>query len=300
MTSLTKSVPPATNRHRLPIPALVVTAVMIYLVGGVRAEGISVSQSLDRSQIPFEDSVHFDLTLQWAGSQTAYLFEGPLSPVLGQLKVQGFTSSISSSGPVGNETTTKRFRYTLVPTSSGQARIESVRIGYVSWPDSIPGELVTEAMTVQVAQPLPPDREESSAGVWLIITGLAVVTLVVVAIVAVRRRRPKEIIKSPQEQFLESLDELKTDAAGDFRKFQTGLYDSLSVFLTARYDIIVDRLGDDEIIAALDATGLNNGQKQQLGTWLVQARQDKFRPVAGNPADIVRLETEIRGYFENL
>ena len=279
---------------------LLAVAFVMNVANHAGAEGISISQSIDRSQIPFEDSVHFDITLKWAGSQTAYLFEGPLSPVLAQLKVRGFTSSISSSGSVGNETTTKRFRYTLVPTTSGLARIESVRISYISWPDSIPGELVTEAMTVQVAPPLPPVQDESTVPVWAIIAGLLVVTGAVAAVVTIRRRRPKEIIKSPQEQFLESLESLKTDAAGDFRKYQTGLYNNLSVFLMARYDIVVGRLGDDEIITALDATGLNDGKKHLLGTWLVRARQDKFRPVAGTPADIVRLETEIRGYFENL
>jgi len=102
------------------------------LAAAVAAEGISVTQSVDRFSIPFEDSVHFEIVLQWDGPQTAYLFPKPLNPTFERLKVRGLTSSISSSGSGEAETTTKKFRYTLIPTASGTGRIEPVTISYLS------------------------------------------------------------------------------------------------------------------------------------------------------------------------
>jgi hypothetical protein len=263
---------------------------------------IAISQSLDRFSIPFEDSVRFDIVLQWQGSQSSYLFTSPLGSSFDRLKVRGFTSSISSTGSGDDEVTTKRFRYTLVPTSAGAATIDPITVSYISWPDSVPGQLLTEAMTVQIAEPLPPVEEDSTVVWWIVIVG-SVVVLGLVASVLVKRsavRHPKEIEKTPVEEFLGRLTALKREAGGDLKKFQVGLYESMAAFLKARFDIESDQLGDDELVSALETTNLNEDQRKHIGQWLVQARQDKFRPVIGAPGETVRLETEIRQFFEKL
>jgi len=263
---------------------------------------IAISQSLDRFHIPFEDSLHFDVVLQWQGPQSSYLFTSPLSPSFDRLKVRGFTSSISSTGSGDDEVTTKRFRYTLVPTSAGAATIDPITVSYISWPDSVPGQLVTEAMTIQIAEPLPPVEEDGAATWWIVIV-CSVAVLGLVAFVLARwsaARQPKEIEKTPVEQFLNRLTALKREAGGDLKKFQVGLYENMVAFLKARYDIESDRLGDNELAGALEATDLNDDQKEQISRWLVQARRDKFRPVVGAPGETIRLETEIRQFFEKL
>lgn len=269
---------------------------------GIRADGIEVSQSLDRFSIPFEDSVHFDIVLRWDGPQSAYLFTKPLSPSFDRLKVRGFTSSIGSTGSGKDEVTTKRFRYTLIPTSSGAAGIDPVAISYISWPDSIPGELVTEAMTVQIAEPLPPVEEGGSSTMWIVIISLVAVGGLVAFILMkqFKAKQPKEIEKTPVEQFLDRLTVLKQEAGGDFKKFQAGLYKILEEFLATRYGINLDGTSDDDMDALLEQTNLNDSQKTQIGRWLVQARRDKFRPVVAAPGETVRLETEIRQFFEKL
>ena len=275
---------------------------MAVCAGWAGAGEIAISQSLDRFRIPFEDSIHFDVVLQWQGPQSSYLFTSPLGPSFDRLKVRGFTSSISSTGSGDDEVTTKRFRYTLIPTSAGAATIDPITVSYISWPDSVPGQLVTEAMTVQVAEPLPPVEEGGGATVWIMVV-LLVVVGGLAAIILVKRsaaKQPKEIEKTPVEQFLDRLTALKREAGGDLKKFQVGLYENLAAFLKARYDVESDRFGDDELADALEVTDLNDDQKEQIGRWLVQARRDKFRPVVGAPGETIRLETEIRQFFERL
>jgi hypothetical protein len=294
------------ERKRKMIPVtrafLLLTLIMAVCSGRACAGEIAISQSLDRFHVPFEDSLHFDIVLEWHGPQSSYLFTRPLGPSFDRLKVRGFTTSVSSTGSGDDEVTTKRFRYTLIPTSAGAATIDPITVSYISWPDSVPGQLVTEAMTVQIAEPLPFIEEDGAATWWLVVVGLAAV-LGLVAFVLVKQsaaRQPKEIEKTPVEQFLDRLTALKREAGGDFKKFQGGLYESLAAFLKVRYNIESDRLGDDELADALEATDLNDDQKEQIGRWLVQARRDKFRPVVGAPGEAIRLETEIRQFFEKL
>jgi len=293
------------ERTRKTIPVtrvfLLLTFIVAVCTGWAWAGEIAISQSLDRFRIPFEDSIHFDVVLQWQGPQSSYLFTSPLGTTFDRLKVRGFTSSISSTGSGDDEVTTKSFRYTLIPTSAGAATIDPITVSYISWPDSVPGQLVTEAMTVQIAEPLPP-VEGGGATVWVMVV-LLVVVGGLAALILVKRsaaREPKEIEKTPVQQFLDRLTALKQEAGGDLKKFQVGLYESMAAFLKARYDIESDRLGDNELVSALEVTDLNDDQREQIGRWLVQARRDKFRPVVGAPGETIRLETEIRKFFEKL
>ena len=184
--------------------------ILLFLILSVSiadASGIGVSQSIDKTEMAFEDVVVLEIELTWQGSQVSYLFNKPLNPVFNQFKVQRFSSSISSSGKNNDERTTKRMKFTLEPTVSGLATIPVLTIEYLAWPDSIPGELVTEMMTVTVAEPLPVVEAETE-GLSVITTITAIVLVLVVAVVVVfvlRRRKPIMVAKLPREDFLESL-----------------------------------------------------------------------------------------------
>ncbi|MEW5995080.1 MAG: hypothetical protein AB1744_11895 [Candidatus Zixiibacteriota bacterium] len=268
----------------------------------VLADGISVSQSVDRFSIPFEDSLQFEIVLEWNGPQSAYLFTNPLDLIFDRLQVRGFTSSISSSGAGENEITTKRFRYTLAPISSGAATIAPVTISFVTWPDSIPVELVTEAMSVQIAEPLPPAAEDGIPLIWIIVIALVLVGGAGVFVLArlARKRKAREVVKAPAQQFLEKLTDIKQNSGGDLKQFQAGLYDSLSAFLLDQYGIMADRLSDEELEQALVSTNLPDSYRVQISQWLIRARQDKFRPVSGTPGEITQLECAVRAVFEKL
>jgi len=290
------------NTLRVIIAFLLTLGLVVTLTGGALGDGIAVSQSLDRFDIPFEDSVHFEIVLQWDGPQSTYLFTKPLSPTFGHLKARGVTSSISSTGSNSEEVTTKKFSYTLIPSSPGTGRIDPITISYISWPDSVPGELVTEAMSVRIAEPARPVSQGGSSIVWLVVaTSLVVLGVVAFTLVKwIKRRKPKEIVKTPVEQFLEDLTVLKRQAGSDLKKFQTGLYKIIVEYLSAKYSINPDGHSDDDIEELLEPTDLSDSQKKQINLWLVQARRDKFRPIAGAPGETIRLETEIRQFFKKL
>jgi len=268
-----------------------------------QAGGISVSQSIDKAEVEFEGIVHLEIELTWPGSQSAYLFDRPLSPDFDGLKVRKFSTSVSSTGSGEKEVTTKKFRYTLVPTSSGQGIIHPIEIAYVTWPDSLPGQLVTEAMMVTIAEPKPvvSSGEGHTFSIYVVI-GIILVVLVgsVIGMVVIRRRRPQEVVKSPRDKFLDDLALLKTETSNDLKRFQTGLFRHLVTYLSTQYGLELANLSSEQIAKALDGTDIAPAQKEKIVSWLERAEREKFSPVAVAPGESIRLEAEVREFFEKV
>jgi hypothetical protein len=290
-----------TNRP-FPKPKLILLLLgLLALTSVVAAAGsISVSQSVDKTQIPFADSVKFEIKLTWQGGQAAYRFEKPLEPYFDRMKIGAFASSISSTGTGPDEVTTKTYRYTLIPTSGGIGQIDAVTVGYISWPDSIPGELITEPLTVNIAQPVieKPSGSFSTPIIIGIVAGLIILALVIVVII--RRLQPTEPVISAKEKFLEALTELKSDAGSDIKRFTNGLVDLLTIYISEEFGITIDRFDQAAVVECLGNTKLAPSQKEQIGNWLARFHADKFKPVTANPGDTIRLESEIREFFGKL
>ncbi len=270
-----------------------------------QADQITVSQSLDKFEVEYESQAHFEIVLTWPGPQSAYLFDKPLQPQLENLKVKQFSSTVSSSGTVGAEVTTKKFDFTLVPSGSGLGRIEPVTISYVTWPDSVPGTLVTEAMSIKIATPKATKRENDGKPKypWY----LWVPAVVVMAGAAfgfaywrVRSRRPKAVVKSVPEEFLERLAQVRTEANGDLKRFQTGLYKQLVWYVNTRYGLGLGSQPTEEIVHEIDACNMPEAEKHAIGAWLIRADREKFSPATPMPGETIRLEAEVREFFEKM
>lgn len=264
--------------------------------------GITLSQSVSTSKISYNDSVLFKITLEWNGPQSAYLFRKPIRPNFDRLEVRGFSSSISSSGSGDNETTYKTYSYILVPTSGGEGTIESATIEYLIWPDSIPGELVTEAMAVSIGQPVRKQAEKNDNSLYFIIA-MAVIAGIGSTVVFVLHRRKeasREIVQSPSEKSLEQLTALKESAGNDLKEFQSGLLDIIEQFLIGRFDLDVASIDDDNLDDKLRTLTLSAKETEQVAGWIKRARRDKFSPVTSEPGEIVRLEVEVRKFLEKI
>ena len=262
---------------------------------------IQVSQSLDKNEIAYEDSARLEITIEWEGTQSAYRFERALDPFFDRLKVKAFSSSISSHPSEGIEKTTKTFIYLLVPTSSGTGKIDPITIKYLAMPDSLEGELVTEPMEIVIAERIPVETKGSNHYFWWFLTG-AVVLGAGGFIVYWKKKasRPKVPRLSPAESFLEELERVKNESGSDLKKFQSGLHSALADFIGAAFELDFSSVSDEGVAEAFDGTNLNENQKQKIANWFVKARMDKFRPVTSPPGEVVRLENEIRSFFETL
>ena len=274
--------------------------ISLVVAAPIFANGISVSQSLNKTNIDFTDSVQFEIVLEWDGSQMAYLFDKPLSPSMNGLKVRRFASSIGSNVRAGSEVTTKRFLFVLEPTMAGLTSIEPVTIGYVRWPDSIPGQLLTEAITVSVAPMRTEIKPRPSLWYVWVLVGLAVVAAGGVVVLAIfrRSRRPVSQVITPRDEILSSLAEARGRAGGDMKQFQTDVHKILVAFLRSRYNIDATNPVRETLTEQLGSAGVAGDDADKICQWLLKAQKDKYVPAASSPGETVRLESELREFFE--
>jgi len=290
------------TRFRMILLLMAAVAALAAGVAVADGTGIAVSQRIDRHETPFEQPVQMEIALSWNGPQSAYLFDKPLRPDLERLKVREFSSSISSTGSGLDERSVKVYRFTLVPTSAGTGRVDPVAISYVSWPDSTPGELYTEAMSILIADPVPPPKPgEIGVIAWIGIGfgGMMLVGLIIL-IAKNRRDEPVNPFLTPRQEFLERLTALKSEAGSDFKKFQSGLYKLLVEFVRDEYKVTIDEASEGLFAEKLAQTSLTEDRQKVVEGWLRSAHRDKFRPVSAAPGDAIRLESEVRTFFEKL
>ncbi len=278
---------------------MIATLALIFLFAqGISAE-ISVSQSLTESEIAFEDTVQFEIIVEWQGSQMSYLFNKPLTPFIDRLKIGKFSSSVSSQMRDGVEYTLKRYNYSLIPTSAGLGLIDSIYINYLKRTDSLPGVVVTEPMKVLIANPVAKIKEDEEIHEWLL---FGVALIVIFGIIFLFRWKTNsqsvEIQLSPQEQFLSELEQVKREASSDMKTFQTQFYATLSKFLVTAYNVNVSLVNIDNLIDELSKAGMSIAEAEQIMKWLKQAEVDKYAPIDHAPGAVVRLESEIRTFFE--
>jgi len=253
----------------------------------------------------FEDTAHFRVALTWPGPPHRYRFDRPLRLEADNLAVARFSSSVSSRGAGVDEVTTKVFLYDLAPTLSGAGTIRSLEVEYLLWPDSTTGTLVTDPVSIQIANP----RPKSASGGWgimpylaggLVLSGGTVVVFLIVALRRRRRGRTEMKLRSPRECFLEDLAGVRAEAGQDLKKFQTGLYRILAGYLGARYGVDTNNLSAEAVAAQLRRSGVAQPETDRILGWLIRAEREKFAPVAAPPGEVVRLEAEIRQFFESI
>ena len=282
--------------------AVVATLTLLSLTGLARANEISITQSLDKSEVSYDGTAQLQVTLTWQGSQFAYLFEKPLSPATERLKIREFSTSLSTSGTGADEVTTKIFRFTLVPTSSGIGKIQPITVSYLKWPDSIPGMLTTEELSLGIGERKSVEKSGSIPTTTIIFSVLGFVAMLAGGFLVTRHRSRQNTIPqiSPKEIFLERLSRMKADSGGDLGKFQSGLYHLLGEYIAVRYTVRPEGMSEEDLAGGLNSAGMTYSTAQKIAKWYVSAREGRFRPLQPEPGALVRLETDIRNTMETL
>lgn len=278
------------------------SAILIILLASlVSGKEISLSGGVDKSDIPFEDSVTFTVEIKWQGDITKYSFEVLPLPETENLQVSGTSSTISSSEEAGIEMTTRLFKYNLKPTASGVGIIEPLVLSYVTWPDSIPGELATQQFKILIAEPLPPP-ESSGFSIVLPVALLALIVVAAAIVLYVRKRKagaaPPQ--KTAVETFLEGLEGVKKEAGPDRKVFFTRLYKLLLSFMENEYELETAGKTTQLILEEFEALEIPIDRKEEVVGWLTQAEKEKFAPGTGSPGDVLRLTGEIESFFQKI
>jgi hypothetical protein len=266
----------------------------------VSGKEISLSAGINKTDVAFEDTVGLTVEIKWQGGIQDYLFEILPLPETQNLKIVGTSSAISSGEEEGAEVTTRKFKYTLKPTASGVGMIEPIVLKYISWPDSVPGELSTQSFKVLIARPLPPPDESGSSFVIPVI--IAAILIIAVAVLARFRKRSikPEPEKTLEQIFLEELSRARNESSVSRKDFFTRLYKSLTDYIGSKYRIDVAGKTVGVILEELDSSEIPDDRKEKISAWLTLAEKEKFAPGGGLPGDIPRLYTEMDNFFRKI
>ncbi len=263
-------------------------------------ENISLSAALDKIDIQFEETVELKLEIKWQGDITSYAFEVIPLPELENLKVLGTSSAISSGVENDNEITTRTFKYTLKPTGSGIGIINPITLQSISMPDSIPGLLSTQLMKVNIAIPIPVEKE-SGVQIYLYLMIAALMIAAVVIVVLKKRNRPDiEPIKSPEEYFSETLAQIKANSQQDRTQFFTKLHSALANYIKAKFSIETSGQNAEKIVGQIEKLEISANYKEKISGWLIRSEKEKYAPFGGEPGDIIRLISELENFFNDI
>ena len=263
-------------------------------------ENISLSTALDRIDIQFEETVELKLEIKWQGDITSYAFEVIPLPELENLKVLGTSSAISSGFENDKEITTRTFKYTLKPTGSGVGTINPITLQSVSMPDSIPGQLSTQLMKVNIAKPIPVEKE-SGVQIYLYLVVAALMIAAVLIVVLKKRNRPNvEPVKSPEEHFIDTLAQIKANSQSDRTLFFTKLHAALVNYIEAKFSIATSGQNAEKIADNIDKLEISINEKEKISGWLIQSEKEKYAPFGGEPGDIIRLISELENFFNDI
>jgi hypothetical protein len=158
-------------------------------------------------------------------------------------------------------------------------------------------------MALFIAEPRPVAETEDAGSAWWLIVTAAVIVVAGAggAVVFLRRRSAGRQQERPaREQFLDSLESLKRESGTDLKKFQTGLYRYLIRYLSDEYDLELSGCSAVQISDRLRETSMIESHRNQVCHWLERAEREKFSPVASAPGETMRLESEVRQFFERL
>jgi len=278
--------------------ALILFFLLVGQLQIVAADEISLSSSLDKSDIAFEDSITLKVEIEWPGDLRNYTFELLPLPETSNLKVIGTSSTIASQEKNRTEVTVRTFKYNFRPTLAGVGKIEPIDVKYISWPDSIPGFLTTQAYQILIAEPLPPPEPFSLKPLIIIIVGAVIIIGVVLFILLGRKKKEVVVVRSAEEEFIDGLAIIKKESQGDRKVFFTRLYKVLVEYIERKYSIKVAGLSSAVMLGQLETKNLFPELKEPLTAWVKQAETEKYAPVGGTPGDIIRLISELEDFFQ--
>ncbi len=289
------------NSLRLSLPLKTIWVILLWTASAV-ANDISLSASIDRTEIKYEEKFQMDLKIVWRGDMSRYMFEPFPLPETQNLKVVGTSSAVSSGRDSAGEYTSRSYRYTFQPTGSGAGSIEPVILKYITRPDSLPGELATQRFQVLIAPPLPqPEKSEKVSLTWYIVGGIAIVSFGLTGLIVARRRRvPMEPVKSAEDIFLEGLIVIKRESAGERKMFFTRIYKLLGQYLETRHGVACAGKTVEEIIGHFETKQLPLDSKDKIKEWLILAEKEKYAPTGHQPGETLRLATEMENFFKEI
>lgn len=264
----------------------------------VFASNISISAEVTRSSIPFEEKDTLIVRLNWQGEPFLYQVDGIPLPELDKFEILGSSSAVSAkTDSAGNKLTGRTFMYVLQPVDYGTGIIKPLSLNAVNRVSQESHLLQTGRISVEIAKPVPREKESSDSTLAYILAFFGVLILAGAVIAVRRKNRHVEIQPTGMEKYIQDLETIRKETIADGKLFFSRLYRLLISYLEAEQGLSLTGKTGGEVIACVQKID-NDEIKATFIAWLERLHQEKYRPDAPSTDEVKDLYTAVKTFFE--
>lgn len=222
---------------------------LMFVSSGALAE-MSFKATVDKLSVAYEEKIQLQLEVRFSDPSTKTT---PIPPpsIIG-LSIGGSGSSVEREG----STTIRRYNYELVPGRSGSVTIPPFKVEFQS--GGVVDTLVSEPITVDIAQPRPVSKPGSFTALYI---GIVAVIVVIAAFVLWRRKKqlpPAEEIVDWREEYRHKFAEIRKLAdRQDFRAFSTEAMRLIMSLVERAYETRVSGFTSTDLLRWLEEKGFD-------------------------------------------
>ena len=115
---------------------------------------IELKSSVDRSEVPFNQSAVFTVEASWEGEQDRFSITPVGLPECENFEILGSSSENETRIEEGKTVSLKTFNFTLKPTQTGTGRIGPVQLSYMDNVAQDSSSLSTQPISVEITPPI--------------------------------------------------------------------------------------------------------------------------------------------------
>jgi hypothetical protein len=255
---------------------------------------VSISASVASEKIPLNRLATCTLQLKWQGRLSDIEFDPPEAPKLSNFKLAGSSSSNWVGLESGQQTSIKKFEYSLQPEGLGMGYVEEMRVSYLDKATGEKHRLFTNRLGIEVIEPLQ-KPVKTPLGIALLLGLLVYAGLIVFIFQMKARAKQKETArlaalaqKPLEEEFLEELKNTVDINTTDLKEAFVALSRLMRRYLSRRYEIPALGISTDEVVEAFRKVASSEEQSSQVDEILHTCDLFKFSGEAGDPARLAR------------
>jgi len=256
---------------------------------------VSMSATAALEEVPLNRFAAYTIKLKWQGRLSAIEFNPPELPQLSNFKIAGSASSNWVGVENGQPTSIKTFEYSLRPEGLGMGYVDGMRVSYL---DKLTGEqhsLYTSRVGIKVVDPVA-EPDEAPLGLALTVGLLLCAGLAILVFQMEARAKKKAAaqlaataVKPLEEEFLEELKNTVNINTTELKEAFALLSKLLRRYLNRRYEIPVQGISTQEVVAAFRNLTSSDEQTTHIEEILQTCDLFKFSGEAGEPARLARV-----------
>jgi len=243
----------------------------LILGNGLRAQSVSLSARLDRTEITVGDQARLELALTWGGAADAFTVEEWAGPECSGVGLPVESDQVQTRMDNGKPVYCRKVVYLLRGDVAGQVSSSPARVR-LKGADGRSSEYKTQALMV-IVQPEP--HRIPWGEIALVVLGVLVL---IIALRVARRtnRRPPPVTKGAKAR--KRVEELATLGGRDYREFFDGCLNAVREGLAEELNLEIKDRDRAKVVRAMADAGCPETLRQSVEELFTMCDEARFSP----------------------